>query len=429
MKKIAIIGAGVSGLTLAYRFLKNGYDVTLYEAGNEVGGQLYAFPVQGVPTEIYYHHTFMSDTNFIELCRELGIENKLEWLDSSMAYYTQDVQYAFGTPFDLLKFKPLSFINKVKFVLSILRLQRIQDIDYIEQYSAKEWFVKNGYQKVWEIIWEPLFKLKFAELSDSISLVWLWDKLIKRGKSRGGAKEKLCYMEGSFFELAKALKEKILNLNGKILLDTRVNAVLKNDDGFEVYFDVDIDKHDTVISTLSTQNHELLSDFSRNYKNYLENYKYQSAICALLVLDEKFSEYYWTNVGDYSIPFGGVIEHTNFVGQDRYNGKSIVYLSKYLSRKNDFYSLSNEQILKEFFNGLSKINNNFKKESIVESYIFKQDDAQPIVTKGYKSPKVETEIEEFYWLSTHHVYPHDRGVEYGIEQANLLFRKINNDIQ
>ena len=212
MKKIAIIGAGITGLTLAYRFLKTGHSVTLYEVSKEVGGQLYAFPVQDVPTEIYYHHTFMSDSNFIELCKELGIDDKLEWLDSSMAYYTQDVQYAFGTPFDLLKFKPLSFINKAKFVLSILRLQTIKDINYIEQYSAKEWFLKNGYQKVWEIIWEPLFKLKFADLSDEISLVWLWDKLIKRGKSRGGAKEKLCYMEGSFFELAKALKDQIVKL-------------------------------------------------------------------------------------------------------------------------------------------------------------------------------------------------------------------------
>lgn len=424
MKKIAVIGAGVTGLTLAYRFLRNGYDVTLYEASKEVGGQLYAFPVQGVPTEIYYHHTFMSDTNFIELCKELEIQNKLEWLDSSMAYYTQDVQYAFGTPFDLLKFKPLSFINKFKFVLSILRLQRIQEIDYVEQYSAKEWFVKNGYQKVWEIIWEPLFKLKFAELSDTISLVWLWDKLIKRGKSRGGSKEKLCYMKGSFFELAKALKDQIVNFNGKILLDTRVNAVLKNDDGFEVFCDDDISNYDIVISTLSTQNHQLLSDFSKEYKNYLEKYKYQSAICALLVLDNTFSKYYWTNIGDYSISFGGVIEHTNFVGQDRYRGKSIVYLSKYLSHKDDFYSFSNEQILEEFYKGLSKINKNFDRGSIIESYIFKQDDAQPIVPKGYQSPKIETDTDNFYWLSTHHVYPHDRGIEYGIEQANVLFKKI-----
>lgn len=427
MKKIAIIGAGVTGLTLAYRFLKTGHSVTLYEVSKEVGGQLYAFPVQGVPTEIYYHHTFMSDSNFIELCKELGIDDKLEWLDSSMAYYTQDVQYAFGTPFDLLRFKPLSFVNKVKFVLSILRLQTIKDINYIEQYSAKEWFLKNGYQKVWEIIWEPLFKLKFADLSDEISLVWLWDKLIKRGKSRGGAKEKLCYMEGSFFELAKALKNQIVKLNGNILLETRVNAVLKNENIFDVYTDDGIDRFDIVVSTLSTQNHELLSGFSKNYKKYLENYKYQSAICVLLIIDKKFSEYYWTNIGDYNIPFGGIIEHTNFVGQDRYHEKSIVYLSKYLSKKSDFYQMTNDEILNEFIKGLSKINKDFDKNSILESHIFKQHDAQPIIPKGYKSPDVETEIENFYWLSTHHVYPHDRGIEYGIEQANILHTKIIND--
>jgi protoporphyrinogen oxidase len=427
MKKIAIIGAGVSGLTLAYRFLKNGYNVTLYDAGKDVGGQLYAFPVQGVATELYYHHTFMSDTNFIGLCEELKIDDKLEWLDSSMAYYTDSFQYAFGTPFDLIKFKPLNFINKIKFVISILKLQNIKDIKFVEKYSAKEWFVNNGYEKVWDIIWEPLFKLKFAELSDDISLVWLWDKLIKRGKSRGGSKEKLCYMKGSFFELAKALKKEILSLNGNIVLNMKVDAILKKNNKFEVFSDDNIDEYDIVISTLSTPNHKILYEFSDEYNNYLGNYKYQSAICALLVLDRKISEFYWTNVGDYNIPFGGVIEHTNFVGQDKYNGKSIVYLSKYLSNNSDFYSLSNDQILEEFYKGLSIIDKNFSKKIIVESYVFKQNDAQPIVLKGYKSPSSDTEIKDLYWISTHHVYPHDRGIEYGIEQANLLFERIVNE--
>ena len=85
-----------------------------------------------------------------------------------------------------------------------------------------------------------------------------------------------------------------------------------------------------------------------------------------------------------------------------------------------------DEILNEFIKGLLQINKNFDKKSILESYIFKQDDAQPIVPKGYKNPNVETEIENFYWLSTHHVYPHDRGIEYGIEQANILCRRIND---
>ena len=112
MKKVAIIGGGVAGLTLAYKLLQGKYEVTIFEQNKDVGGQLYAFPIEDVNTEIYYHHTFMSDINFIDLCKELHIDDKLQWLDSSMAYYTNKKQFAFGTPFDLLKFSPLPFFDK-----------------------------------------------------------------------------------------------------------------------------------------------------------------------------------------------------------------------------------------------------------------------------------------------------------------------------
>lgn len=425
MKKIAIIGAGVTGLTLGYRLLKEGYDVSIYERNTEVAGQLYAIPVEGIKTEIYYHHTFMSDTNFIELCEELKVDEKLEWLDSSMAYYSDGVQYPFGTPFDLLKFSPLKFLDKIKFVISILRLQQMKDISHVNKFAAKEWFVKNGYENVWDVIWEPLFKLKFAELSDEISLVWLWDKLIKRGKSRGGAKEKLCYMNGSFFEIAAALKKNILNMNGNIYLDTVVDSITQDDNSkFNLVVNGQNSDFDVVISTLSSEKHAALYEFSDKHKSNTKNYKYQSAICALLVLNDRFSDFYWTNIGDYEIPFGGIIEHSNFVGEERYNGKTIIYLSKYLSKECDFYSKSDEDILSEFYTGLKKVNKNFSEDCVLESHIFKEADAQPIVKKGYVSPKVETEVENFYWLSTHHVYPHDRGIEYGIEQANYLAKKI-----
>lgn len=427
MKNVAIIGGGVAGLTLAYKLLKIKYNVTVFEKNKDVGGQLYAFPIEGVDTEIYYHHAFMSDDNFINLCKELKIDDKLQWLDSSMAYYTNGKQFAFGTPFDLLKFSPLGFVDKVKFIVSIFRLQRIKKIQDVEHYSAKEWFINNGYENVWKVIWEPLFRLKFSEFSDQISLVWLWDKLIKRGKSRGGAKEKLCYMDGSFFALVEALKKEVLLLGGSIKLETSVRQILKNTSTFDVHTsDDEIENYDIVVSTLSSNNNKTLFNFSQAYNNYLDQYQYQSAICVLLVLKNKYSDFYWTNIGDYAIPFGGIVEHTNFVGCDRYKGKSVVYLSKYLSDDSSFYAQEKSVILSEFLEGLKKIDPSFDQSNVLEAYVFKQPDAQPIVDKSYQPPSIKTDVENMYWISTHHVYPHDRGIEYAIEMANNVANEINN---
>lgn len=424
MKNVAIIGGGVAGLASAYRLLKSGHHVTIYERNSNIGGQLHAFPILGQMTEIYYHHTFISDTNFIELCRELGIEEKLMWYTTSMAYYSSGKQYSFSTAIDLLKFKPLKFIDKIKFGLSILQLQNISDIDKVKKFGAKEWFYSKGYENVWNVIWEPLFKLKFAELSDQISLVWLWDKLIKRGKSRSSGKEKLCYMDGSFYELAKALESNILKYKGIIKKNTPVTSFKVDNDRLLLSTIEDVDvEYDYIISTLSAKHHE--SIFNVNSNNP-KNYAYQAAICAVLVSEKPFSDFYWTNVGDYDIPFGGIIEHSNFVGKDKYKGKSLIYLSKYLNGDSSFYKKSNEEILKDFYSGLKTINKSFDEKSIIESYVFKQPDAQPIVKTGYTPPSLETEIKNLYWISTHHVYPHDRGIEYAIELANKVSENIND---
>ncbi len=46
--------------------------------------------------------------------------------------------------------------------------------------------------------------------------------------------------------------------------------------------------------------------------------RYAHALCPLLELDRPFHPYYWTNVADETMPFGGVIEHTNFIPRERY---------------------------------------------------------------------------------------------------------------
>jgi protoporphyrinogen oxidase len=424
MKKIAVIGAGVAGLTLAYRMLKNGYSVKIYERGTGVGGQLHTIPIEGVSTEVYYHHTFLSDKNFVELCLELGVEKQLKYYKSSMAYYTNKKTYPFGSPIDLLRFSPLNFINKIKFVASIFSLQKVSHIKDVQEFSAKEWFELNSYGEVWRIIWEPLFKLKFSNLSDSVSLVWLWDKLLKRGKSRSGTKERLCYMENSFHSLAESLRGKIEEMGGEFFLNTTVDKITKVRNQFVISAKNTEMEVDFVLSTLTSTQNKILYDFSSNYVNYLESYKYQAAICAIFELSSSFSKYYWTNIGDYDLPFGGVIEHTRLVGADRYNGKTILYVSRYLDDRSDFFNLKDCEIIEEFILGLKEMNPKFNESQILKSHLFKQKDAQPIVLKGYKKPMVETEIENLFWISTHHVYPHDRGIEYAIEEAEKLSTSI-----
>lgn len=51
-KKVAVVGAGISGLTVALQLARKGYKLTVFEAGHEFGGRLLKIPEAKLPRQI-----------------------------------------------------------------------------------------------------------------------------------------------------------------------------------------------------------------------------------------------------------------------------------------------------------------------------------------------------------------------------------------
>ena len=151
----------------------------------------------------------------------------------------------------------------------------------------------------------------------------------------------------------------------------------------------------------------------------------------ILVLDRPLSHVYWLNVADRSVPFVGVIEQTNFLSPDTYDGKHVVYLSNYLSRDDPMYGMTHEALLKEYVPHLRKINPGFEEEWIVESYHHRVDAAQPIVGVNYSDriPEHRTPIDGLYLANTTQVYPEDRGTNYSVRMGRRVARLMMDDMQ
>jgi Fe-S oxidoreductase len=77
-KKVAIIGAGISGLACALRLAAKKYDVTIYERSNRIGGQLWEL----LPSEVFLHDIelqFMYEKYTLSLNTEISSLDDLDF--------------------------------------------------------------------------------------------------------------------------------------------------------------------------------------------------------------------------------------------------------------------------------------------------------------------------------------------------------------
>ena len=77
MKRIAIVGGGISGLSAAYYLSKAGHDCTLIESPARLGGVIRSEQVEGCVVEAGPDSFLAQKPWALELIRELGLEDQV----------------------------------------------------------------------------------------------------------------------------------------------------------------------------------------------------------------------------------------------------------------------------------------------------------------------------------------------------------------
>lgn len=392
-KKVAIIGGGVTGLVAGYELSKKGYNVTIFEKENFLGGLASGFKINETNLEKVYHHIFKTDKEIIGLIEELGLQKKLKWHESSIGLYYDEKMYPFVTPTDLLKFKPLDLIDKFRLGVVALYLQKTKNWKKFENVTAYEWMKKYCGANAFKVIWEPLLKGKFHDYYKQVSMAWLWARIHTRGNSKEKV-ELLGYLDGGFEILIKKLEEKILENGGEIIKNKIIDAkkILK-----------DFDK---VIDT--TPNKKV---------------DYLGAVNVVFSSRQNLSKYYWHNINDLKSPFLAFIQHTNLVGKKNYKNENIYYLGTYVPQNHKYFSIDDKKIYSEFFKYLEKIFPEFDLKQITSKFIFKFKNAQHIVGKNYKveSCKVKGNL---YRANFSQIYPEDRGMNFAVREGKGIIENI-----
>jgi protoporphyrinogen oxidase len=425
-----VIGAGFTGLCAAYEMTRCGIAVTVLEKKDRIAGLAESFETDGQRLEKFYHHWFNSDQHIIQLAKELGAEDQLLYhLTSTAMYYDSNI-YKLSTPLDVLKFKPLNLIDRIRLGLLVIKARRIKDYKQLESITAEQWLIENCGKQVYKIVWQPLLRGKFGTYASQISAVWIWNKLVLRGGSRDkNEKEQLLYYKGSFAAFAQKISEHILSSGGSIQAGTCVEGLIvengcikgvKTSDG-------QIDA-DAVAATAALP---LVADMlephvSVEYIDTLRRIKYLANVCMVLELSHSLSDVYWLNVNDADFPFVALIEHTNFQSTQDYGNKNVVYLSKYLDETAELYNMNKEQLLESFVPYIKRIFPKFDRSWVDRYHVYKARHSQPVVECNYSRfiPSKQTPVKGFYIETMAQIYPEDRGTNYAVRQGRSVGKEI-----
>ncbi len=393
--KVAIVGGGFTGLTAAYELTKVGYDVTLFEKEESLGGLAWGFKQKDWDwyLEGGYHHWFTNDHDILGLIDELGLRDKLIVKRPITANYYKGKIYQFDSPVNLFMFPYLSLFDKLR-TAGLLVFCKVNPFwKPLEGVAAKDFFVTVGGEKAWDVLWRPLMYGKFGEYADTVSASWLWARIKKRT-------QKLCYIEGGFHTLVVALEETIKKQGGIIKLNVTLNEIPK---GF-----------DRILLTVPSPIAQKLVP-----KIKLANVPHLHAQTLILETAEPIlKDVYWLNVADRSFPFLAAVAHTNFMDKKYYAGHHLTYFGNYLPQGHPYLSMTKEQLLKIFLPYIKKLNPSFiyDPRSTI-SYLFIGPFAQPVHGLHYSqmAPKLTTSVKGIYLANLDSVYPWDRGTNYAVE--------------
>ena len=116
-QRIAVLGAGPMGLAVAYQLARDGHHPVIFEADNRVGGMTAMFDFGDLRIERYYHFHCISDKDFLTMLDELGLTDKMHWVETKMGYWYQGMLQPWGNPMALLRFKGLGLVAKFRYGL------------------------------------------------------------------------------------------------------------------------------------------------------------------------------------------------------------------------------------------------------------------------------------------------------------------------
>jgi protoporphyrinogen oxidase len=408
-KRIAIVGGGILGMTLALRLMQQGKRVSLFEAAPNLGGLADAWELGNLTWDRHYHVTLLSDIALGNILQELGLDREMNWVETKTGFYSDGKLFSVSNAVEFLKFPGMKLLDKLRLGFTIFYCSKIQNWRKLETILATDWLRKLSGDRAFTKIWSPLLRSKLGENYNKASASFIWAIIARMYAARrtGLKKEMFGYLPGGYDRLLRRWENVLYEGGAEVYTGHRVESVVHQNGQTQVVFtNGHQDTFDDVILTIAAPlAARVCPQLTQNERSLLNGIEYQGIVCASLLLKKPLATYYVTNITDTWVPFTGVIEMTTLVDKAQFGGLNLVYLPKYVPPEDPIFEESDEVIRDRFLAALVQMYPKFDRSDVVEFKVSRVKQVFAISTLNYSQhlPPVKTTIPGVRILNSAHI--------------------------
>ena len=404
--KIGIIGAGLSGLALAYRLGERGHQVTVLERDSQPGGLATWQDHGSFEFDRYYHVILPSDRYLLPFLREIGLGDEMIWETTLTGFFVDRKLHSVSNALEFLRFPALSLWSKFRLAYTILYCSRIDDWRRLEGITVEEFLLRHSGKATYEKLWKPLLLAKLGENYRRVSAVFIWTYIKRMFSARDSraSKEQMGHVRGGYKTVFERLVDRIREQQGEVHFDTTVSSITQSGaGGVAVESSAGTQRFDKVIFTgpvnvLQQVASQELIDVDRSGADV----EYLGVLCMSLITRKPLTEYYILNIADERIPFTGVVGMSNIMEPGETAGRHLSYLPKYVLSTDPELKRPEEELQEEFLAGLRCMFPDLGDEDIESCRIYRAFKVQPLQVLNFSeiTPRSATKHPDFYIHNT-----------------------------
>ncbi len=433
--KVGIIGGGLMGMALAYRVSELNASAKVFESNSQLGGLSTHYDYGNFTWDKFYHVIVPTDGSLINLIKDIGLEESLNWSRSFTGYYVNKSFHSLNSPKEFLMFPLLNIWDKVRLVFTIFYGGRISNWKKLEKVTVKDWLIRMGGRKNFNKFWEPLLLAKLGENYKRVSAVFIWTYIRRLFKAREHPVEKdyMGYVSGGYKTVFDRLEHSLTKNNSSIALNTSIQGIRPLETGgMEVQYDDKVEYFDKVIFTAPINVLEQVTspELCEIVKNDTP-IEYLGVVCLVLITKKPLTPFYVLNMGDVDTPFTGVIGISSLVNQDETAGEYITYFPKYIPSKHQYWAMSDEEIETIFMAGIRDLYPELKSDDIVSSHINRAFKVQPLQVLNYSNivPKIKTKHPDFFVLNTSQFVNNSVNNNFVVTHVNSFVEQFKSELK